>query len=558
MRKMIFLSLLCFLSLQAALAQKLPSWSKSASNAVCKIMTYGEDGSLKDNSNGVLVSSTGDVVTDFKILSGADSVVVMTKDGKKYQVKCVTGFDDIYDISRINVGIRKPSYIAPSQTGVEKGSEVYVVMYSNSKSPSVAKGTVREVSSARDGDRYYTLDISLPESARSCPVLSPEGVLIGIVQLSGTDGEAYACGARMTESMSFDAFMFTNQITSSVKLMKRLPLLENDAQVAIMMGMASMKEEEYLKYMDMYRSMFPDSPYSYESLAKYYSDKNPELAIENIEEAGKLYENEDEQHYAIAKFIYTNNDVLKGAEGYDLSRACMEINRAININPLPLYYQLRGEIEMMGEKYDDARNSIEKVLNSNLCTYDAVADYITLNAKCGADNKSQLALIDSLMTVKKDILGADTLNLIYTKAIYLEDEGQYSEALRNLNMYSAAYNESMTAEFFYYREQIAMRGKRYQQAMNDILKARELDPDNLVYMVEHAGLCIIAGKYEEALVLLEKCLEKEPDNMDINRLTGLAMLQVGRNEEACTYLTKASSAGDSTAQRLLEMYCNKN
>lgn len=558
MKKILFSVLTCLLPLSGVLGQKVPSGVKSASSAVCKIITYDTAGKLKSSSNGVFVSNGGVCVTDYKNLVGADSLVVMTKDGKKYQLKYVNGVDDIYDIARLTAIMKKSSFVQLSDAPVTVGTPVYVVMYSSSKTPSVVNGKVSEISSAKDGDKYYTLDIKLPESAVSCPVVSEDGKLIGIAQKSEEDGKAYACGVKMTEKMGFDAFMFTNLVASSVSLIKKLPATENDAQVALMMGISNIPESDYLKYLHQFMEMYPDSPYSYESLAKYYATKDQELADENIKEACQKYQKEDEQHYAMAKFIYTNLENMKGTKGYEVADAYREIDDAISINPLPLYYQLKGELEYSENKFSEAKESFGRVISSNLCTYPAVADYIELNRKCGADYDEQIMLVDSLMETKKDILGNDTLNLIYTKAVYLDGVGKYAEALRYLNIFSAGFNEKMSDEFFYYREQVAMRGKRYQQAMNDILKARELAPDNLVYMVEHAGLCIIAGNYNEALVLLGQCLAKEPDNVDINRLTGLAMLQVGRKEEACKHLKKASDAGDETAKRLLEMYCTEN
>lgn len=558
MKKILFSVLACLLPVAGVLGQKLPSGVKNASSAVCKIMTYDAGGKLKNSGNGVFVSNNGVCVTDYKSLVGADSLVVITKDGKKLQLKYVNGVDDIYDIARLTVAMKKSSFLQLSETPVAVDTPVYVVMYSSSRNPTVVKGKVTEISSAKDGDKYYTLDLKLPESAVSCPVVGEDGKLIGIAQKSAEDGKAYACGVRMTANMAFDAFMFSNHVASSFNLIKKLPATENDAQVALMMGIPNMKETDYLKYLNQFMELYPDSPYSYESFARYYAVKDRELADEYINEACKKYKNEDEQHYAKAKFIYTNLENMKGIKGYETSDAYNEIADAISINPLPLYYQLKGELEYSENRFCEAKETFGHVMNSNLCTYPVIADYIELNRKCGADYEEQIMLVDSLLEVKKDILGNDTLSLIYTKAVYLDGVGKYAESLRFLNIFSAGYNEKMSHEFFYYREQVAMRGKRYQQAMNDILKARELAPDNIVYMVEHAGLCIIAGKYEEALVLLGQCLAKEPDNVDINRLTGLALLQVGRKEEACKHLKKASDAGDETAARLLEMYCTEN
>lgn len=555
MKRFLILVLPFLVSCVQLAAQKLPSWSKNASNSVCKVITYDSAGMLKKSGNGVFISATGECVTDFGILSDADSLIVMTRDGKKHPLLYVNGYDDIYDIAHFTVDIKKSSFLSSTLQFPEVGSEVYAILYSNSKTPSLIKGTVNEISDARDGDKYFTLSIELPESAKSCPVVNDKGQLIGIVQLSETEGEAYACGTKMTASMNFDAFMFTNKNASSIHLLKKLPPSENDAQVAIMMGASSLSDKRYVEYLNQYMASFPKSPYSYEALANYFVGTDREQAVRYIEIGSRLYSKKDEQNYSVAKFIISNNDLLNGFDGYDMEKAYSEINDAIETNPLPLYYQLKGEIEMAEQKYEMARCSMDSVLNSNMCTPQAVMDYVTINEKLGADSKSQIELIDSLLETKKNILGADTLNMIYAKALYLDDDAQYAEALRYLNIYSAAFGENMTPEFFYYREQVAMRGRRYQQAMDDIVKACKLAPDNMVYKTEHAGLCIIAGEYDKAIDILMDCLKAEPDNADINRLTGLALLQTDRKDEACAYLQKACDSGDPTAKRLVEMYC---
>ena len=124
-----------------------------------------------------------------------------------------------------------------------------------------------------------------------------------------------------------------------------------------MMGISNMPESDYLKYLNQFMEMYPDSPYSYESLAKYYATRNKDLADENIKEACQKYQKEDEQHYAMAKFIYTNLENMKGTKGYEIADAYREIDDAISINPLPLYYQLKGELEYSENKFSEAKES---------------------------------------------------------------------------------------------------------------------------------------------------------------------------------------------------------
>lgn len=549
-----YISLLLFfcLAISMTYAVKLPSWSKNAAKSVCTIFVYDKDGNLKTSGNGVFLSSSGACVTDCKLLSVADSLVVLAKDGRKYQFKYVTGADDIYDIARFQVAAKKVAYLETATFPSVVGSKVYVVLNTEGKTPSLVAGTVKEVSAARNGDSYYTLDINLPQSAKSCPVMDEAGKIIGLAQVSQTENEAYACGVRMTEDMDFGAFLFSTKILGSSTLMKKLPLNENDAQVALMMGGSSLSPKLYLKYLEQYALIFPESPFAYEQYANFYVNSDLDRAIENMEKAAQRYVKEDEAHFFVAKFVFANRTQLDKKEGYDLKYAYDEVSKALASNPLPIYSQLKANIETELGDYDGAKKSFETVMNSNLCTSDVILSYIDMNNRRGAGSREQIALIDSLYDAKKDVLANDTLTLIYTKALYLEDIAEYNEALKYLQIYSEAYGNNMTAEFFYNREQLAMKAKRYQQAMNDIKKAVEIEPGNLLYRVEYAGINIIANRYDEALEILDGCLKEQPENPDINRLTALALLQLGRKEEACRHLKIAIEAGDELSKRIYE------
>lgn len=540
----------------AAAAQKAPSWAKKAMKSVCAIMTYGSDGTLREKGQGVFIADDGTCVTDYRLLAEADSAVVVTRDGKTCPVAYVAGCDDIYDLAKLRVSVKSstPLPLAPSPATV--GDKVYVMLYSASKTPQLKTAEVTAVEDARDGDKYYTLKTRTKLQARSCPVINAEGALLGLFQGGDNDTTAYACGARMAAGLSFDAFMFQDVAASAIRLMKRLPDKESDAQVALVMGRPSMDDARYAAYLEMYKGQFPDSPYAYEQLAVLHVATDKDAAMDEIQEAYARYANEDEGRYALAKFKFAAIDSLGGEKGFSLQDALADVQRAIEVNPLPLYHQLKAQVETALGDYGAARASYAKVLDSNLCSVATINEYIQLNALGGAGDREQIALVDSLRSRYNTALGKDSVELLYTKAVYLDRVGDYNDALRCLSVYSAAYDELMTDAFFYYREQVAMKAKRYQQAMDDIKRALLIKPDEMAYLLEYAGLSIIANDYDNALAILERCHAMDKGNADINRLLGLSLLQLGRKDEARTYLTLAKDAGDDVAARLLEQYAN--
>ncbi|MGI6879975.1 tetratricopeptide repeat protein [Bacteroides sp. KG121] len=109
--------------------------------------------------------------------------------------------------------------------------------------------------------------------------------------------------------------------------------------------------------------------------------------------------------------------------------------------------------------------------------------------------------------------------------------------------------------FYYYREQAALKAKQYQRALDDMAKAIELNPDELIYRAELAVINIRVGRYEEALEVLKVALEKEPKYAEAYRLMGIAQIQLKKNKEACESFSKAKELGDTNVDALIEKHC---
>lgn len=554
-RVLSFILLLALAANHAVIAQKAPSWVKKSVKSVCSIITYDASGAESGRAAGIFVSEDGQCVTDYKLLVGVDSVIVITHDGKQYPVCYVEGCDDIYDLARMKVDVKSVSPIPFAEVPAKAGDKVYVIQYSRGKDYKYKSATVTAVENARDGDHFYTLSVREKfDDVRSCPVVNADGELLGIYQYGAKDTTAYACGVRMAMGLSFDAFMFQDVRAAAVRLLKKLPDNANDAQVALVMGRPSMTDDRYLDYLNIYKEQFPDVPYAYEQLAYYYAGRDADQSVKCMEAAIERYANKDEACYAKAKFIEAASDSLGDRKGYSLGDAYDGIRQAVGIDPQPLYYQLKGRIEWEFGDYASAIQSYKAVLGSNLCSVQAINEYLTVNELNGMSADSMVILIDTLQHRYSTALGADSVELLYAKALYLNNAGDFAKSLQSLMAYSAAHDEQMTADFYYFREQIALKARRYQQAINDIGRALQLVPDDISYRLEYAGLCIIIDNLDEAISTLEQCRAMSPDNTDVNRLLGLALIQAGRKDEGRAYLIEARENGDIAAGRLLEQY----
>ena len=113
-------------------------------------------------------------------------------------------------------------------------------------------------------------------------------------------------------------------------------------------------------------------------------------------------------------------------------------------------------------------------------------------------------------------------------------------------------SSSLNAGFYYMRYQAGIQAKMYEQALADIITARQLAPQDQTMTLEHASLLLRIGNQSAALPLLIDLVELFPDDTDVLRLLGVCYLQMDERPKGIPYLQKAKDLGDTTAARLLE------
>lgn len=82
---------------------------------------------------------------------------------------------------------------------------------------------------------------------------------------------------------------------------------------------------------------------------------------------------------------------------------------------------------------------------------------------------------------------------------------------------------------------------KFDEALKNVSRAREIDPANLDYKFGKGSLLMRSGHYEEAVPLLQDVVEKRPYHQGAHYNLGQALVRVGRGDEAQTHLAKADS-----------------
>jgi tetratricopeptide (TPR) repeat protein len=112
------------------------------------------------------------------------------------------------------------------------------------------------------------------------------------------------------------------------------------------------------------------------------------------------------------------------------------------------------------------------------------------------------------------------------------------------------------ADFYYLREQAELSAKMYQQALNDIDTAIDLDPANMAYYIEKGLLCYRVKLSDEGIRVLQEAKAIAPGMPDVHYLLGRLHMQKGEKEPAKQYLEKAMELGHPDAGAVLEQLEN--
>ena len=97
----------------------------------------------------------------------------------------------------------------------------------------------------------------------------------------------------------------------------------------------------------------------------------------------------------------------------------------------------------------------------------------------------------------------------------------------------------------------------FQQAINDINKAIELDPQNVNYWVEKGGVCLRVNQTAEAVQALEKAISIDSQNAPAYRMLGYIQVQQKQTEKGIAIqgllptgdVTKGNSSMNFTGYR---------
>ena len=566
MKKILILPLLLFL-IQGSMAQT-PKWVEKAKRAVFSVVTYDKNDKMLNTGNGFFVSEDGLALSDYTLFKGAERAVVITSEGKQMPVSLILGANDMYDVIKFRVAIteKKVPALIVAKTAPAVGADAWMLPYSTQKSIACVTGKVKEVSKVAGEYHYYTLGMQMKDKMVSCPVMNAEGQVFGIAQKSSgidTVTTCYAAGAAFAMAQKISALSLGDAALKKIGIRKGLPETEDQALVYLFMASSSLSGDDYEKLLDDFIRQFPANADGYLRRANYYAAKGKDdqawydKAVADFNQALKVAQKKDDVYYNIGKLIYAYqlSKPEKTYKDWTYDTALQNVRQAIAIDPLPIYIQMEGDILFAQQDYAGALAAYEKVNASNIASPATFFSAAKTKELAKGDPKEVVALMDSCIARCPQPITADFAPYLLERAQMNMNAGQPRNAMLDYDAYHTAVKGEVNDVFYYYREQAALKARQFQRALDDIVKAIEMNPTDLTYQAEHAVVNLRVGRYEEAIQILDNILKADPKYAEAYRLLGLCQIQLKKTDEACGNFKKAKELGDPNVDELITKYC---
>ena len=567
MKKILILPLLLFFLIQGSMAQT-PKWVEKAKRAVFSVVTYDKNDKMLNTGNGFFVSEDGLALSDYTLFKGAERAVVITSEGKQMPVSLILGANDMYDVIKFRVAIteKKVPALIVAKTAPAVGADAWMLPYSTQKSIACVTGKVKEVSKVAGEYHYYTLGMQMKDKMVSCPVMNAEGQVFGIAQKSSgidTVTTCYAAGAAFAMAQKISALSLGDAALKKIGIRKGLPETEDQALVYLFMASSSLSGDDYEKLLDDFIRQFPANADGYLRRANYYAAKGKDdqawydKAVADFNQALKVAQKKDDVYYNIGKLMYAYqlSKPEKTYKDWTYDTALQNVRQAIAIDPLPIYIQMEGDILFAQQDYAGALAAYEKVNASNIASPATFFSAAKTKELAKGDPKEVVALMDSCIACCPQPITADFAPYLLERAQMNMNAGQPRNAMLDYDAYHTAVKGEVNDVFYYYREQAALKARQFQRALDDIVKAIEMNPTDLTYQAEHAVVNLRVGRYEEAIQILNNILKADPKYAEAYRLLGLCQIQLKKTDEACGNFKKAKELGDPNVDELITKYC---
>ena len=530
-----------------------PGAVKKAADAAFTLTTFKADGSILATSNGVCISTDGIAVSPWKPFIGADKAVIIDAKGQKHEVECLLGANEIYDIVKFQVSGK--TVAAPLATTVSAGDEVWVTPMS--KSGNAEKADVSNVEKFMDKYNYTILKSSATDKLNGAPVFNTKGQVIGLFNSTGESQSS-------TDANYAKDFIVKGLSQNDITLRQSdirigLPNTIEEAVVALMLS-SEKPANIHEAVVNDFITKFPQANDGYYALANIQvakgdfanADKTMQTAISKV--AAK-----DEAHYNYARLVYRNALIQEFAEktksvGWTLGKALDEIKKAQTAKANDAYRHLQAQIIYAKGDYAKAYTEFEALTKTKFNNPELYLEMAQSRQHLGANDQEILDLLNKSIELCDTPYVSTSAPYFYTRGQQLEKMGEYRKAVQDYYTYEYFNQGRLGAAFYYMREQCEVKGRMWQQALQDILIASQLDPKEALYPTEAGSLLLRLNKVDAAISAAQQAIQLDASQPDAHLILGIAQCESKQKEEGLKNIQKAKELGNTQADTFLQKY----
>lgn len=530
-----------------------PGAIKKAADAAFTLTTFKADGSILATSNGVCISTDGVAVSPWKPFIGADKAVIIDAKGQKHEVDCLLGANEIYDIVKFQVSGK--TIAAPLATTVSVGDEAWITPMT--KSGNAEKADVSSIEKFMDKYNYTILKSSATDKLNGAPVFNVKGQVIGLFNSAGESQSS-------TDVNYAKDFVVKGLSQNDINLRQSnirigLPNTVEEAVVALMLS-SEKPTNIHEAIVNEFITKFPQANDGYYALA------NIQVAKGNFANADKTMQTaiskvtaKDEAHYNFTRLIYRNALIQEFAEktksvGWTLDKALDEIKKAETTKANDAYRHLQAQIIYAKGDHAKAYTEFEALTKTKFNNPELYLEMAQSRQHLGANEQEILDLLNKSIELCDTPYVSTSSPYFYTRGQQLEKMGEYRKAVQDYYTYEYFNQGRLGAAFYYMREQCEVKGRMWQQALQDILIASQLDPKEALYPTEAGSLLLRLNKVDAAISAAQQAIQLDTSQPDAHLILGIAQCESKQKEEGLKNIQKAKELGNTQADTFLQKY----
>jgi tetratricopeptide (TPR) repeat protein len=164
---------------------------KKIQPAVVTVVAYDADKNVTNLGSGFFVDNTGNLITNYHVLSGAYTAQIKTYDKMLYPIEWVVAENEHADLIKVRANIPKSSihWITVTETKSSVADRVVVVGSPMGLEQTVSEGIISAFREMPVIGKVFQLSAPISPGSSGSPVINMKGKVIGVVSFQAVKGQ---------------------------------------------------------------------------------------------------------------------------------------------------------------------------------------------------------------------------------------------------------------------------------------------------------------------------------------------------------------------------------